>query len=63
MASVTVRNLYEEVNTRLRVRTSANGRSMEQEVRLTLAEAADRELALRDGLGTAIEGDRARALV
>ena len=33
MASITVRNLDDELKQRLRVRAAANGRSMEQEVR------------------------------
>ena len=54
MASITIRNLDDDVKTRLRVRASANGRSMEEEARLILAEAVDREPAPRQGLGTAI---------
>ena len=54
MASITIRNLDDDVKTRLRVRASANGRSMEEEARLILAEAVDREPAPREGLGTAI---------
>src|SRR5947208_4598881 len=38
MGSLTVRNLSEEVKKRLRLRAAANGRSMEEEVRLLLAE-------------------------
>jgi phosphopantothenoylcysteine decarboxylase / phosphopantothenate---cysteine ligase len=40
MGSLTVRNLSEEVKQRLRQRAAANGRSMEEEVRLLLAERA-----------------------
>ena len=54
MASITIRNLDDDVKTRLRVRASANGRSMEEEARLILAEAVDREPAPREGLGSAI---------
>ena len=54
MASITIRNLDNDVKTRLRVRASANGRSMEEEARMILAEAVDREPAPRQGLGTAI---------
>ena len=54
MASITIRNLDDEVKTRLRVRASANGRSMEDEARLVLAEAVNREPAPVKGLGTAI---------
>ncbi len=40
MGSLTVRNLPEDVKQRLRMRAAANGRSMEEEVRLLLAEGA-----------------------
>src|SRR3954451_13979912 len=40
MGSLTVRNLSEEVKKRLRLRAAANGRSMEEEVRLLLAQGA-----------------------
>ena len=40
MGSLTVRNLGEDVKKRLRLRAAANGRSMEEEVRLLLAEGA-----------------------
>ena len=49
MASITIRNLDDEVKTRLRVRASANGRSMEEEARLILAEAVDRNTAPQEG--------------
>ena len=39
MASITIRNLDEEVKTRLRIRATENGRSMEEEARLILCEA------------------------
>ena len=39
MASITIRHLDDEVMTRLEVRASANGRSMEEEVRIILREA------------------------
>src|SRR4249920_396541 len=38
MGSLTVRNLNEDVKKRLRLRAAANGRSMEEEIRLLLAE-------------------------
>jgi phosphopantothenoylcysteine decarboxylase/phosphopantothenate--cysteine ligase len=41
MSSLTVRNLPESVKKRLRLRAAANGRSMEEEVRLLLAEGAE----------------------
>jgi phosphopantothenoylcysteine decarboxylase/phosphopantothenate--cysteine ligase len=40
MGSLTVRNLPEEIKKRLRLRAAANGRSMEEEIRLLLAEGA-----------------------
>src|SRR5436305_6068698 len=40
MGSLTVRNLDEGIERRLRLRAAANGRSMEEEVRLLLAEGA-----------------------
>jgi len=39
MASITIRNLDDDVKTRLRVRAAGNGHSMEEEARLTLREA------------------------
>ena len=36
MASITIRNLDDDVKTRLRVRAADNGRSMEEEARLIL---------------------------
>ena len=39
MASITIRNLDDEVKNRLRVRAAGNGRSMEEEARLILREA------------------------
>lgn len=43
MASITIRNLDDDVKTRLRIRASTNGRSMEEEARLILREAVERE--------------------
>ena len=40
MGSLTVRSLDDAVKKRLRLRAAANGRSMEEEVRLLLAERA-----------------------
>jgi phosphopantothenoylcysteine decarboxylase/phosphopantothenate--cysteine ligase len=40
MGSLTVRNITEEVKKRLRMRAAANGRSMEEEIRLLLAEGS-----------------------
>ena len=39
MASITIRNLDDEVKHRLRVRAAWNGRSMEEEAQLILREA------------------------
>lgn len=41
MASITIRNLDDNVKARLRVRAAENGRSMEEEVRRLLAMAID----------------------
>ena len=43
MASITVRNLDDEVKARLRVRAAAHGRSMEEEARQILREAVERQ--------------------
>ena len=51
MASITIRNLDDEVKTRLRVRAATNGRSMEEEARVILREAVKEE-ASEKGLGT-----------
>ena len=54
MASITVRNLDDDVKTRLRMRAARHGRSMEEEARLILAEAVERETVPAKGLGTII---------
>jgi antitoxin FitA len=41
MASITIRNLDDDLKARLRVRAAQQGRSMEEEVRLLLREALD----------------------
>ena len=43
MASITIRNLDDDVKTRLRVRAADNGRSMEEEVRLILRDVVGRK--------------------
>ena len=49
MASITIRNLDDEVRTRLRVRAAEHSRSMEEEVRVILREAvSDRHSGPRD---------------
>ncbi len=53
MATVTVRGLDDSVRDRLRVRAAQHGRSMEQEIRETLAAAvADPGEDVGPGLGT-----------
>ena len=42
MASITIRNLDDDVKSRLRIRAAENGRSMEEEVRLILRDAVGR---------------------
>ena len=54
MASITIRKLDDEVKTRLRVRAASNGRSMEEEARLILAEAVEHGSAPAKDLGTAL---------
>ncbi len=41
MASITIRNLDDDVKTRLRVRAAEHHRSMEEEVRLILRDAVE----------------------
>ena len=43
MASITIRNLDDDVKARLRVRAAGRGHSMEEEARQILREAVDRE--------------------
>ena len=43
MASITIRNLDDDVKTRLRARAAGNGRSMEEEARLILGDAVGAE--------------------
>ena len=43
MASITIRNLADEVKTRLRVRAAEHHRSMEEEVRVILRDAVNGE--------------------
>ena len=45
MASITVRNLDDNVRTRLRVRAAEHNRSMEEEVRIILRDAVTRRRA------------------
>ena len=54
MASITIRNLDDDVKTCLRVRAAEHHRSTEEEARQILAEAVNRQAAPAKGLGTAI---------
>ncbi len=54
MASITIRNLDDEVKTRLRIKAAENGRSMEEEARTILREAVELKATPTKGLGTAI---------
>ena len=44
MASITIRNLDDDVKARLRVRAAGRGHSMEEEARLILREAVESEV-------------------
>ena len=49
MASITIRNLDDDVKTRLRVRAAEHHRSMEEEVRIILRETvSDKRIGPRD---------------
>jgi plasmid stability protein len=55
MATLTIRNLDENVKRKLQVRAALNGRSMEAEVREMLSQlVTNGSAATRQGLGTAI---------
>ncbi len=54
LASITIRNLDDDVKTGLRIRAAGNGRSMEEEVRLILREAVGGDAVPAKGLGSAI---------
>ena len=54
LASITIRNLDDDVKTGLRKRAAGHGRSMEEEVRMILREVVGREIVPEKGLGTAI---------
>ena len=54
MASITIRNLDDEIKTRLRMRAAEHGHSMEEEARTILREAVDLKATPAKGLGTAI---------
>lgn len=48
MATITIRNLEDDVKTRLRVRAAGHGHSMEEEVRQILRRAVGRQENSRD---------------
>ncbi len=48
MASITIRNLDENVTTRLRIRAAEHHRSMEEEVRIILRDAVKRGQGTRN---------------
>lgn len=48
MASITIRNLDDDLKTRLRVRAADNGRSMEEEVRRILRDVVGRKPSARN---------------
>ena len=54
MAQVLVRNLEDEVKAKLERRAKRHGRSMEEEIREILRDAANKEARSRKGLGTEI---------
>jgi len=54
MASITIRNLDDGVKARLRQRAAGQGHSMEEEARLILARAVEREAPPQKGFGTAL---------
>ena len=54
MASITIRNLNDEIKQNLRVRAAKNGHSMEEEVREILRRTLDADLLPEKNLGTAI---------
>lgn len=53
MASITIRNLDDELKTQLRVAAANNGRSMEEEARVIIRQALSRMNA-KGGLGSRI---------
>lgn len=54
IASITIRNLDDDVKRRLRARAAENHRSIEEEARCILAESLGRQAVPSKGLGTAI---------
>jgi antitoxin FitA len=60
MASITIRNLDEDLKAQLRVVAASHGRSMEEEVRMIIRQALSRE-EKRGGLGSRIHARFAAA--
>lgn len=56
MASITIRNLDDDLKAELRVRAARNGRSMEEEARVILREALAWSAAVLPGFGEAGAG-------
>jgi len=54
MVQVLVRNLEDQVKAKLERRAKRHGRSMEEEIREILRDAAKKEVPSRKGLGTKI---------
>jgi len=54
MASITIRNLEEQLKTRLRIQAATHGRSMEEEARDIIRSALNREPGQTTDLGAAI---------
>jgi plasmid stability protein len=54
MASITVRNLDDDLKSRLRVQAAVHGRSMEEEVRGILRAALDKKTAPKGNLAASI---------
>jgi len=54
VASITIRNLEEQLKTRLRIQAATHGRSMEEEARDIIRSALNREPSLTTDLGSAI---------
>ncbi|MCY4657193.1 MAG: plasmid stabilization protein [Gammaproteobacteria bacterium] len=59
MASITIRNLNDQVKTRLRVRAADNGRSMEEEAQMILRKTLEPKVCRRN-LARAIRARIAR---
>ena len=54
MASITIRNLEEDLNSRLQIRAAENGRSVEEETRSILRTALNVQRAPQQNLADAI---------